>query len=61
MMRRTGFALLSIWLAAMAPAGRLQAAELQAGVAVVDITPPLVVCQRRTAGWRPADLAGCWQ
>jgi neutral ceramidase len=39
-MLRTSLALFGIWLMGMAPALRLYAEELQAGVAVVDITPP---------------------
>src|SRR5262245_36459884 len=39
-MPRTGLALFGICLMGMAPGMRLSAAELQAGVAVVDITPP---------------------
>ncbi len=38
MIRRTAIALFGIWLVGMVP---LHAAELQAGVAVVDITPPI--------------------
>ncbi|HEY7427817.1 MAG TPA: neutral/alkaline non-lysosomal ceramidase N-terminal domain-containing protein [Gemmataceae bacterium] len=39
-MRRTCLALFGIYLVGMAPGMRLSEAELQAGVAVVDITPP---------------------
>jgi putative membrane-bound dehydrogenase-like protein len=39
-MLRTAFSLLSLCLVGLLPGMRLHAAELQAGVAVVDITPP---------------------